>query len=67
LYQDVRGNEIERTDSCYYSNIKMINLSTEDLKKKYQIVNIYRGYPIRSVQLQSKEKVGPFWFVPMLK
>ena len=66
-YQDLKGNQIERSDSCYYSNIRQINLSAEELKNKYQIKYIYRGFPIRSVGFKNIEKVGPFWYVPILK
>jgi hypothetical protein len=67
LYQDINGNEIERNDSCFFSNIKMEKLSDDELKKRYQIKNIYRSFPIRDVSLEYQEKLSPFWYVPKLK
>ncbi len=67
LYQDINGNEIVRNDSCFFSNIKMEKLSDDELKKRYQIKNIYRSFPIRDVSLEYQEKLSPFWYVPKLK
>jgi len=67
VYTDIQGNLMERKDSSYYSNVKMIDISNEELKKKYQISKIYRSYPIRDVQLNIEPNLGAFWYVPMIK
>ena len=66
-YTDINDNKIERNDRLYFSNIKQENLSEEALKKKYQIVRIYRSYPIRSVQFLNYIKLGAFDFAPIIK
>ena len=67
LYEDKNGNIIERIDNTYYSNIKLVKLSEAELKKKYQINQIYRNYPIRNVTMLNYEKLGPFYYIPTIK
>jgi hypothetical protein len=67
IYEDKYGNIIEREDKVYYSNIQMIRLSESELKKKYQLAKIFQTYPRRQFNRIHIERMGPFFFVPMIK
>ena len=54
-YVDKNGNDIERRDSSYFSNVQNIKLTERDLKSKYQISSIYRNFPIRSAFFLNKK------------
>ena len=66
-YIDKFGNIIERDDKIYYSNIKNIRLSEAELIKKYQLLKIYKNYPLRQFNQIHSERMGPFFFVPTIK
>lgn len=67
LYEDRNGNIIERIDKIYYSNIKMVRLSKDELKKKYQLAKIFQTYPRRQFNAMHYERIGPFFHVPTIK
>lgn len=67
LYEDRNGNIIERTDKIYYSNIKMVRLNKDELKKKYQLAKIFQTYPRRQFNAMHYERIGPFFHVPTIK
>ena len=66
-YVDKNGNDIERRDSSYFSNVQNIKLTERDLKSKYQISSIYRNFPIRSAFFLNKKRLGHFRYVPFKK
>jgi len=66
-YVDKNGNEIERRDSSYFSNVQNIKLTERDLKSKYQISSIYRNFPIRSASILNQKRLGHFRYVPFKK
>ena len=66
-YVDKNGNDIERRDSSYFSNVQNIKLSERDLKSKYQIATIDRSFPIRSAIFLNKKRLGHFTYVPFKK
>ena len=66
-YIDKYGNIIERDDKIYYSNIKNIRLSEAELIKKYQLLKIYKNYPLRQFNFLNDERIGPFSYTPIIK
>lgn len=66
-YIDKYGNIIERDDKIYYSNIKNIRLSEAELIKKYQLLKIYKNYPLRQFNFLNNERIGPFSYTPIIK
>jgi hypothetical protein len=67
IYEDKYGNIIEREDKIYYSNINMVRLSKDELKKKYQLAKIFQTYPRRQFNAMHYERMGPFFYVPTIK
>ena len=67
IYEDKYGNIIEREDKIYYSNINMVRLSKDELKKKYQLAKIFQTYPRRQFNQIHSERMGPFFYVPTIK
>jgi hypothetical protein len=67
IYEDKYGNIIEREDKIYYSNINMVRLSKDELKKKYQLAKIFQTYPRRQFNQIHTERIGPFFYVPTIK
>jgi hypothetical protein len=66
-YRDMNGNQVERKDSSYYSNVQLKNLADAELKTKYQLQKIYRSYPIRDAAGTYESRLGAFWWVPVTK